>query len=250
MNEEKVILVTGGASGLGAGLVKNFARKGYRVVLNYIKMAEERAENLCQELRSEDSKVRILKVEADVTIRGQVQNMFSRTVEEFGRVDALINCAGINRDAPLMQMTDEDWDSVLGTHLKGTFMCCQEFVFHNPNNPGNIINLGAACALQGRENGANFCSAKGGIIALTKCLALELAPRIQVNCLIPGSVDTGEVRERYNLDTSEGLNSLLEGIPMGRLGALEDVINMVDCMLNAKFTTGENFFVNGGEYMH
>jgi NAD(P)-dependent dehydrogenase (short-subunit alcohol dehydrogenase family) len=81
-------------------------------------------------------------------------------------------------------------------------------------------------------------------------LARELAPRIQVNCLIPSAVDTEEVRERYHLDDPEGRKRVLDGIPMARLGALDDVTHMVECILGAKFTTGENFFVNGGEYMH
>lgn len=250
MRNDKVILITGGVSGLGKALVKNYAKKGYGVALNHIGEAEAEADELILSIKKETSHAHILKVEADVTQRSQVKKMFQKAINSFDKIDYLVNCAGINRDASIMEMTDEDWDSVVNTHLKGTFMCCQEFVFHNSSNPGHIINLGAACALQGRENGVNFCSAKGGIIALTKCLALELAPKIQVNCLIPGSVDTGEVRERYNLDTTEGYTKLVESIPMGRLGALEDVVHMVDCILNAKFTTGENFFVNGGEYMH
>jgi acetoacetyl-CoA reductase/3-oxoacyl-[acyl-carrier protein] reductase len=175
--------------------------------------------------------------------------MFAKAVAEFGCVDVLINCAGVNRDAAFLDLTDEDWDLVVDTHLKGTFICSQEFVRHNTTESGNIINLGAACGIQGRVNGTNFCSAKGGVLAMTKCMARELAPRIRVNCLTPSAVDTEEVRERYALDTAEGLKKVLAGIPMGRLGAHGDVIHMVNSILGAKFTTGENFFVNGGEYM-
>jgi NAD(P)-dependent dehydrogenase (short-subunit alcohol dehydrogenase family) len=175
--------------------------------------------------------------------------MFDETVEAYGKVDILINCAGINRDAPFLEMTDEAWDNVVGAHLKGTFICCQEYVFHNPDNPGHIINLGATCGLQGRKNGVNFCSAKGGVFALTKCLARELAPRIQVNCLIPGQMDTQEVRSRYHLDRPEELERVVGGIPMGRIGTLEDVTHMVDSILSARFTTGANLFVNGGDFM-
>ena len=87
------------------------------------------------------------------------------------------------------------------------------------------------------------------ILAFTKCLALELSPRIQVNCLIPSAVDTPEVRERYKLDTKEGLDSVVSGIPMGRLGNTEDVVQMIRCILSSSFTTGSTFYVNGGEYM-
>jgi hypothetical protein len=157
--------------------------------------------------------------------------------------------AGINRDAPFIEMTDADWDSVISVHLKGTFICCQEFVKCKSQGNGHIINVSAACGIQGRKNGANFCSAKAGILALTKCLALELSPRIQVNCLIPSAVDTPEVRERYKLDTKEGFDSVVNGIPMGRLGKTEDVTQMVNCILSSSFTTGATFYVNGGEYM-
>jgi len=155
----------------------------------------------------------------------------------------------ILRDNFFHKMSDEDWDSVISVHLKGTFICCQEFVNSKSQGNGHIINVSAACGIQGRKNGANFCSAKAGILAFTKCLALELSPRIQVNCLIPSAVDTPEVRERYKLDTKEGFDSVVNGIPMGRLGKTEDVTQMVNCILSSSFTTGATFYVNGGEYM-
>ena len=137
----------------------------------------------------------------------------------------------------------------MDVHLKGAFICCQEFVNCKSKGTAKIINVSAACGIQGRKNGANFCSAKGGILAFTKCLALELSPRIQVNCLIPSAVDTPEVRERYKLDTKEGLDSVISGIPMGRLGNTEDVVHMIRSILASNFTTGSTFYVNGGEYM-
>jgi NAD(P)-dependent dehydrogenase (short-subunit alcohol dehydrogenase family) len=248
VTDDPVILVTGGASGLGAAAVGHFARKGWGVTMNYRDQAK--ADALFAELEQAGAAARVLKVRADVTDRTEVRQMFDDTVETFGKVDFLINCAGFNRDAPFLEMTDELWDSVVGVHLKGTFICCQEYVFHNSTSPGHIINLGATCGLQGRKNGVNFCSAKGGILALTKCLAQELAPRIQVNCLIPGQVDTPEVRTRYHLDRPEELERVASAIPMGRIGALQDVTHMADSILQARFTTGACFFVNGGDLMH
>ncbi len=248
MTDKPVALVTGGASGLGAAIVAHFARKGWRVAMNY--RDEAKADALLADLEQGGTAARVLKVRADVTDRTEVRQMFDDTVETFGRVDFLINCAGFNRDAPFLEMTDEAWDSVVAVHLKGTFICCQEYVFHNPANSGHIINLGATCGIQGRKNGVNFCSAKGGVLTLTKCLARELAPRIQVNCLTPGQVDTPEVRTRYQLDRPEELEKVVSGIPMGRIGALEDVTHMVDNILGARFTTGANFFANGGDFMH
>ena len=175
--------------------------------------------------------------------------MFDDAIEAFGRVDVLINFAGINRDAPFAELTDDMWDSVVAAHLRGTFVCSQEFVFHNPDRPGCIINLGAACGQAGRKNGANFCSAKGGILALTKCMALELAPRIRVNALLPNAVRTREVIERYDLDDAAGLAREVRTMPMGRLGELDDVTHMITAIIGAEFTTGATFLTNGGQYM-
>ena len=247
MDDQMVVVITGGASGLGAALVVHFARRDWHVVMNY--RDEAKAQAVLAQLQAEDVAGRVFASEADVRDRSQVRRMFDETVDAFGKVDVLINCAGINRDAPFLEMTDGAWDEVVSTHLKGTFISCQEYVYHNPDRPGHIINLGASCGFQGRLNGANFCSAKGGVLALTKCLARELAPRIQVNCLIPGQMDTKEVRDRYRLDEPEELGKVLSGIPLGRIGTLEDVTHMVDSMLSAGFTTGTNFFANGGDFM-
>jgi NAD(P)-dependent dehydrogenase (short-subunit alcohol dehydrogenase family) len=248
MTEERVILVTGSSSGLGAALVEHFAQKGFGVVINSI--IEDEMQTLYNRLAATLGESKIMKYPADVSQRTQVKAMFDAVIKKFGRVDILINCAGVNRDAPFTELTDESWDEVVSGHLKGHFVCCQEYVFHNPSREGVIINVAAPCALQGRKNGANYCSAKGGILALTKCLARELAPRIRVNCLIPSSVKTREVIERFDLETEEGLLKELATLPMGRLGELEDVIKMVECMIDAEFTTGANFYVNGGQSMN
>ena len=248
MTKDDVIVVTGGSSGLGAVLVKHFAARGNSVAMNYRNDAS--LATIRGELDTKNVSQQILPVKADVSDRSQVIGMFNAIIAKFGRVDILINCAGVNRDAPFTELTDVDWDDVVDSHLKGTFICGQEFVKRKVSGPGHVINLGAAGGFQGRLNGANFCSAKGGVAALTKCMARELAPQIQVNCMIPTAVDTREVRERYNLDTPAGMKKVIDGIPMSRLGNFEDVIQMTEAILCAKFTTGQNYFVNGGEYMH
>ncbi len=247
-NEERVILITGSSSGLGAALIENFARKGFGAVINYI--IEDQAQELYDRLAKDVEPSKLMKYKADVADREQVKAMFDAILEQFGRIDILVNTAGINRDAPFMELTDETWDAVVSTHLKGHFVCGQEYVRHNPEREGVIINIGAACGIAGRRDGANFCSAKGGILALTKCMARELAPRIRVNCLVPGSVRTREVIDRYHLETKEVLEKELASLPMNRLGEFEDVIKMVECMIEAQFTTGANFFANGGQFMH
>jgi 3-oxoacyl-[acyl-carrier protein] reductase len=247
MSEERVMVLTGASSGLGAEVAAHFAARGFGIAMNYIIEEESRA--TYERIASEVGEERIMRYRADVADRGQVRAMFDAVVEKFGRVDILVNFAGINRDAPFLEMTDEQWDSVISAHLKGHFVCSQEYVFHNPDREGLIINLGAACGQIGRLNGANFCSAKGAIFALTKCLARELAPRIRVNCLVPGSIKTREVIDRYDLETEEGLAKELSTLPMGRLGEFSDLIRMVECIIESEFTTGANFYVNGGLIM-
>ena len=243
-----VILVTGSATGLGAEIIRSFAEKGYRVVINYLNDGE--GEALRSEIANRYGKENVLACQANVADRLAVKAMFESAIQAFGRVDVLVNCAGINLDAPFTELTDETWDAVIDAHLKGHFVCGQEYVFHSSDREGVIINLGAAAGSIGRKNGANFCAAKAGCIVLTKCMALELAPRIRVNCLVPGSVRTREVIERYDLETEEGLEKELATLPMGRLGEFEDITEMVHCIVNAKFTTGAKFYVNGGQYMH
>jgi len=248
MIDERVIVITGGATGLGSELAKNFYSKGFRLVLNYFKQNDlDQLLNDNPDMRDEE---KVLTYQADASNREQVKAMFDRAIEKFGRVDMLMNFAGINRDAPFMELTDEMWDSVIAAHLKSHFICGQEYVKNNPHREGLIINVGAACGQIGRKNGANFCSAKGAIFALTKCMALELAPRIRVNCLVPGSVKTREVIERYDLETESGLQKEIAGLPIGRMGEFEDIIHMVECIIGAKYSTGANFYANGGQYMH
>ena len=246
MVDKKVAIITGAGRGLGEAVARDLLGKGISVVvadMNKINIYKYKVNS-----QFNDS-ANIMSYQVDVSKRMEVKKMFASAYERFKQIDYLINFAGINRDAPFIEMTDEDWDSVISVHLKGTFICCQEFVKLKSQGNGHIINVSAACGIQGRKNGVNFCSAKAGVLAFTKCLALELSPRIQVNCLIPSAVDTPEVRERYNLDTKEGFDSVVKGIPMGRLGKTEDVTQMINCILSSNFTTGSTFFVNGGEYM-
>ena len=241
MDQNKIALITGAGRGLGAAVSEYMYSHGIRVIL---------VDNNKIDLKKFSPKNgNIQSYQVDVSKRADVKKMFASAFKRFKQIDYLINFAGINRDAPFIEMTDEDWDSVVSVHLKGTFICCQEFAKLKSQSTRHIINVSAACGIQGRKNGVNFCSAKAGVLAFTKCLALELSPRIQVNCLIPSAVDTPEVRERYNLDTKEGFDSVVKGIPMGRLGKTEDVTQMINCILSSNFTTGSTFYVNGGEYM-
>jgi acetoacetyl-CoA reductase/3-oxoacyl-[acyl-carrier protein] reductase len=177
--------------------------------------------------------------------------MFAQAVAQFGRVDALVNNAGLNLDGPFRTMTDEQWERVLATNLTGPFLCAQEFARRFRGEVGHIVNISAATAVHGRVNGANYCSSKAGVIALTKCLALELAPAIRVNCVFPGRVRTEEVLTRLNLRDPATYEASVKAIPLGRLGEPEDIYRIIRFLIEeSDYITGQNFFVNGGLFMH
>ena len=250
MEESRVILVTGSSRGIGAALVTGFARKGFRVVINYAKSDGE-ANQLYREICRFADPNNVMLIKADVSVRTEVSAMFDRIAANFSRIDVLINNAGINLDGPFLEMSDEQWRRVIDTILTGTFICSQEFAFHSRGEGGCIINIGANTGIRGRKNGCNYCSAKAGVINLTKCLALELAPRIRVNCIIPGFIATEEVMTRYNLYQEENRAALVNNIPMGRLGKPEDVFKAAEFIVeNADYITGQNFLVNGGNLMY
>lgn len=251
MEKSKVILITGASRGIGREMAKFFAKKGNKIAANYSKSADE-AESLYDEVSSYNKDIIMFK--ADISDRFQVKNMFKKTVEKFGRVDVLVNNASINMDASIIDMTDEKWQRVINTNLTGNFICSQEFVFafNDTGNSfcGDIINIASNSSLTGRKNGANYCSAKAGVVTLTKCLALELAPKIKVNCIMLGYVNTEEVMERYGLHDKNNYDKMLETIPMERLGTPNDVFQAVNFIINeTTYMTGQSFFINGGNYM-
>lgn len=251
MDNSKVILITGASRGIGREMAKYFAKKGNKVVVNYAK-SEDAAQSLYDEINSDNKD--IITIKADISNRLQVKDMFQKTVRKFGRIDVLINNASINMDASFIDMSDDKWQRVINTNLTGNFICSQEFVFafHAAGNDsrGDIINIASNSSITGRKNGANYCSAKAGVVTLTKCLALELAPSIKANCIMLGYVNTEEVMERYRLHDRNHYDRLIETIPMERLGTPEDVCQAANFIISeSSYMTGQSFFINGGNYM-
>lgn len=246
----KVAIVTGGTRGLGQAIAKILATDGYYVVVNY-RSSKEEAVQVVDEIVAAGGEA--LAYQADVRCRDEVLKLTNDVVERMGRIDVLINNAGLNIDRPFLEMTFEDWSRVMEVNLDGTFHCTQ--IVANTmiqlGIQGSIVNMSASTALHGRKNGANYCASKAGIIALTKCTALELAPRIRVNCVVPGFIETQEVIDRFSLDDDASKKGILGSIPLQRLGQSEDIANMVSflCSDKASYITGQLFFVNGGDYM-
>lgn len=173
-------------------------------------------------------------------------------LDRFGRIDVLVNNAGVAADGPAASMPEEDWVRVIDVNLKGTFLCSQAAIpTMLRQGGGKIVNVSAASGLRGRRNGANYCAAKAGVIALTKCLALELAPVIQVNCLMPGFTQTEDVVARFGLDDPVARAELLKSIPMGRLATPEEIAAGAVVLASefSDFMTGQLLAVNGGSFM-
>jgi 3-oxoacyl-[acyl-carrier protein] reductase len=248
-SETKTVLITGALSDIGRATAQAFARAGYRVALHYRRRPEE-AHALAAALTPGGSAAPAIACRADVRSRVEVEALFEQVYHAGGRLDALVNCAGLNRDRPFVEMSDDDWEIVVSTILGGAFMCSQEFARRYAGADGNIVNIGAVTALKGRKNGANYCSARAGVVALTKCLAQELAPRIRVNTVTPGRIDTDELRTRYHLADAQTRARLEQEVPLGRLGHPDDVAAMIIFIVTSgKYLTGQNFFVDGGLYM-
>lgn len=244
--EAKVVLITGTLSDIGRATAQAFARAGYAIVVNY-RHNPEVAGVFAETLVQAEHAPQAVPIRADISSRREVQNLFDQIYQSLGRLDVLVNNAGVNRDRSVLEMPAEDWETVISTVLTGTFLCSQEFARRYSGNEGNIINLGAVTALQGRKNGANYCSARAGVLALTKCLALELAPRIRVNTVTPGRIETEELRTRYHLADDQNRLRLEQDIPLGRLGQPADIAEMIVFLATSgRYITGQNFLVDGG----
>jgi len=237
----RVALVTGAASGIGEATARRFAREGAIVIVSDVDVDGARA--VATELQRGGA--RALAVAADVTRRADVEAMVTRVVGDFGRLDVLVNNAGINRDAMSHKMTEEQWDQVITVNLKGTFLCAQSALSRMREKAwGRVINTSSIGSL-GNIGQANYSASKAGVIGLTRTLALEHAKfGITVNCVAPGPVMT-----RMLAGVPEAIREkIVARVPAGRI-AQPDEIAAVHAFLasdDAAFITGQVLFVDGG----
>lgn len=245
----KVALITGASRGIGRAVALRFAAEGARVAVNYHE-SEKEAHAVVQEIRARGGMG--LAVKADVAQKADVASMIGRIETEWGGIDILMNNAGIALDAPAESLSEDEWDRVVDVNLKGTFLCTQAVIpSMRARGGGKVINVSAASALRGRKNGANYCASKAGVLSLTKCFARELAPLIQVNCLMPGFTETEEVVSRFRLDDPAVRAKLLEEIPLGRLATVDEIADgaLVLASKYSDFMTGQVLAINGGSFM-
>lgn len=240
----KIIIVTGGSRGIGACIVKYLVRKGYTVILDYNK-SETCAKNVENELKKEGFTVDIFK--ADVSKKAEAEALIQYALGKYGKVDVLINNAGISQTKLFTDITDEDWNNMLNNNLNSAFYCTREAVkCMISNKQGLIINISSIWGVTGGSMEVHYSTAKAGLIGFTKALAKELGPsNIRVNAIAPGMINT-DMNKEY---TTEELEDIEKEIPLERIGKTESIAKCVSWLIEDDYTTGEIISINGGWHM-
>lgn len=245
----KTAVITGGAKGIGRAIALKLARQPYNLVLNFHRDQRSAEETLG---RCREHTDRVMLFQADVSRPAEVSAMMDAAAGAFGSLDVLVNNAGVNVDRMLLDMTEADWDVVVDTNMKGVFLCAQAAArFMLRQGGGQILNLGASTGIRGRANGINYCASKAGVLVMTKCLAMELAPTVRVNCLIPGMARTAELVQRFGLDDPDKLRQAESAIPLRRVCEPEEVAEVAAFLLSdaARYVNGQKVIVDGGQFM-
>ena len=234
---QNVAIVTGASRGIGRAIARSLANKDYIVIANYNKSEKEAIE-----LKNEFNNIDIFK--ADVSKRDEVKNLVKYTLNKYGKIDVLVNNAGIDNEKLFQDITDEDWQNVINTNLYSVFCVTQEVVnnmIHNKS--GCIINISSIYAIQGGPCAVAYTASKAGIDGITKSLAKELGPsNIRVNSIAPGFIDT-DMNKKYK--TSE-INDIKNETPLQKIGRPEDIAKCVNWLVEDEFTTGQVISINGG----
>jgi 3-oxoacyl-[acyl-carrier protein] reductase len=241
--EGRVALITGGGRGIGAATAAVMAGLGAKVAVSDLDEAPA---------REVAGPIGGLAIACDVSNRDAVEAMVSRTVSELGRLDILVTCAGIIRDNLLFKMTDDDWDAVIDTHLKGTFLCARAAQRHMVQQKyGKMVFLSSTSAL-GNRGQTNYSAAKAGLQGMARTLAIELGPfNVNVNAVAPGFIETRMTRataERMGVDYEAFKMGAASQIPLQRVGQPRDVANVIAflCSDESGFVSGQTIYVRGG----
>jgi NAD(P)-dependent dehydrogenase (short-subunit alcohol dehydrogenase family) len=244
----KVVLVTGAQQGIGRAIALRCAAAGADVAINWLD-DEAAAQAVADEIRG--GQRRALTIRADVARLGEVEAMVAAVARDLGPIDVLVNNAGVFPRVPFLELAESDWDYVLDVNLKGSCFCAQAVAKRMvaAGRPGAIINLTSGAAYRGSPRGAHYSASKGGVVSLTRQMALELAPhRIRVNAIAPGLTDTAQ--PRYG-SSEEEIAATARAIPLGRIAQPDDIARTAVFLASdeAGFVTGQILHVNGGGYL-
>jgi len=239
--KNKVAIVTGAGRGIGRGIALKLSAAGAYVVTADLSLVD------CVSAAAEikDKGGRALALTCDVSEAGAVAKMIADTMEEFGQIDILVNNAGIFPFKPFLEMTEADWDKVIDVNLKGTFLCSQAAA-KKMNTGGKIVNISSIAAYVGFSGLTHYCASKGGIVAMTRTLALELAEKkINVNSVAPGAIETPGASTGMTPELKKQTEAM---IPWGRMGLPEDIAKAVTFLVSdqADYITGQTLIVDGG----
>jgi 3-oxoacyl-[acyl-carrier protein] reductase len=242
--KDRVAIVTGSAQGLGRAMVERLASDGVKVVITDVN--EEKINLAVEELTSKGYDV--FGAKCDVTNRDEIRALGEKVIEKYGKLDIIVNNAGITKDSSFKKMTDAQWDAVMTVDLKSVFLVSQELVkYLEANGYGRIINISSLAGMMGNFGQANYSAAKAGVVGLTKTLSIELGKKnITVNAIAPGFINT----EMTKVIPEDRKKVMIAEIPVGRPGEPEEIAAVVAFLASdeAGFVSGTVINVNGGNY--
>src|SRR6202166_3179960 len=245
--QRQTALVTGASRGIGKEIALELARNGYRIAVNYYNDPASVVDATLAEIRALQvpAKDRVLSIEADIRSSAQVTAMFDKIISAFGSLDLLVNNAGVQTWKPLLEVTEEEWDLVVDTNLKGCFLCTQQAArYMKDHGGGSIVNLGSGCNKLAFPSLVAYTASKGGIEMLTKEAAVELGPYgIRVNCIAPGSIES----ERTEQEDPDYAGTWSKLTPLGRVGMAADIAPTVVFLASkgASFISGQTIWIDG-----
>ncbi|OGF68106.1 MAG: hypothetical protein A2Y62_05565 [Candidatus Fischerbacteria bacterium RBG_13_37_8] len=237
----KNVLITGSATRLGKYIALALAGEGAHIILHY-HTSKEKAHHTLKEIKSAGGTGAMFK--ADLRKVVQIQSLISKVIDDCGQLDVLINSASVFFSTPISSITERDWDTIIGTNLRGAFFCSQYAGVHmTEKGGGKIINISDIGGIVPWKNYAPYCIAKAGIIAMTKAMAKEFAPSITVNAIAPGNILPPDT------SSQDEINQLASKTLLKRMGQPKDIAECIKYLLKTDFVTGSIFVIDGGQLL-
>jgi len=236
----KVAFVTGGAKRLGKNICLALAAEGYDIAFSYLKSEKE---SVLTEKGLNSLGIKTFRMRADLTKKKDIQKFFSNAQKKLGKPSVLVNNASIFKRTPYKKLNAEIFEQTIDTNLKSYYLCALEAAKLMKNNGGRIINISSLGGIRPYKHYLPYSVSKAGVIMLTKCLALELAPDILVNSIAPGVLELPEEKKKQHLPPKEK-------IPLGKYGSPDEITNFILYLINSQYITGQVFLIDGGKVLN